>query len=77
MKVTPYTEHQRTRGGHMTDRRPVRPSPGRDMAYRMGQELGWREQEARIQTRRRREVHMTEDSVTLVEEEIIIEERYW
>lgn len=61
----------------MGDRRPVRRSPGQDMAYRMGQELGWREQEARIQTRRRREVHVTEDSVTLIEEEITIEERYW
>lgn len=61
----------------MGDRRPVRRTTGQDMAYQMGYELGWREQDARIQTRRRREVHVTEDSVTLIEEEIIIEERYW
>lgn len=59
----------------MADNRPVQRSPGQELAYRMGFELG--REPNRTQHRRRREVQITEDSITLIEEEVIIEERYW
>lgn len=60
----------------MADNRPVQRSPGQQLAYQLGFERGRRQSE-RVQRRRRREVIETKDSITTIEEEIIVEERYW
>lgn len=61
----------------MATQRPRKRSTGELAAYQMGVELGLNIQPARVQRRLRREVHISEDSLVLIEEETTIEERYY